>query len=323
MDAYALIFCGLAFLLAAGVTYLLTPTVIRWSWALKIVALPGPRKIHKDPVPSWGGVAVLTGFLSSVLGALLLQPNALTSLFPILLGLGAITAVGTLDDAKGLRPGVKLIGQVVSALIPVLLGVRITFFQHPFAEGYLSLSQLQSLTLSVLWIVSLTNALNLIDGLDGLACGVSLLAAVTLAFFSLAQGLDHLALAVALAGLAGACAGFLPFNFHPAKVFLGDTGAMGLGYLFATLSIAGTVKRVAVLSLLGVTVLVLAYPIADTLFAILRRWTEGRSLFSPDRGHLHHRLIDSGWDQSSAVLFLYLLTLTFCLLAFLLGQVRR
>lgn len=156
----------------------------------------------------------------------------------------------------------------------------------------------------------------MIDGLDGLAAGVSFFASLTLAFLAASQKLYPIA--AAFAAIAGACMGFLPYNFHPARVFMGDTGAMALGYLFATLSILGAVKSIAALSILFMTGLVLAYPLIDTAFAIVRRWVKGRPIFSADREHLHHRLLDSGFDQRQAVLVLYALTLVFCLLALLL-----
>ncbi|MCS7224285.1 MAG: undecaprenyl/decaprenyl-phosphate alpha-N-acetylglucosaminyl 1-phosphate transferase [Armatimonadetes bacterium] len=313
--------CFAAFSVAAAVSLFLTPKTIRWALALKVVAHPGARKIHKEPIPSWGGVAVMIGFVAGLIPTLIRGERPDPTLFATLVGLVGIGLLGTLDDAKGLRPLVKLMGQILVAVLPVAAGLRISFFQNPLGEGYIFLSSFQSFAVTVFWIVLLTNALNLIDGLDGLAAGVSLMAGLTLCFFALSQGPSYLTVAACFAATAGACAGFLPFNLHPAKVFLGDTGAMSLGYLFATLSVSGAVKSVAALSVLAITVLVLAYPIGDTLFAIIRRWLSGKSIFSADRGHLHHRLMDQGLDHPSAVLFLYLLTMTLCLLAFVLGRV--
>jgi UDP-GlcNAc:undecaprenyl-phosphate GlcNAc-1-phosphate transferase len=236
----------------------------------------------------------------------------------IAFGLLLLVFVGTLDDRHNLPAKVKLFGQIIAALFPLASGVRIAFINNPFGDGYLFLADWQSWLLTLFWIVGLTNAVNLIDGLDGLAAGVAFFASLTLTFLSAMQGL--LPVAVAFAAVAGACIGFLPYNFHPARVFMGDTGAMALGYLFATLSILGAVKSVAALSVLFMTACVLAYPIADTALAILRRWLARRPIFSADREHLHHRLLDKGMDQRQAVLMLYALTLFFCLLAILLTR---
>ncbi len=309
-----------AFLVATIFGILLTPLSIRLAHRWGIVARPSARKIHRQPTPSWGGIAIIIAVLfGSVAGWTVLRD------FPeetvgILIGLALLTVVGTLDDRFSLHPEIKLAGQILAAVFPVAFGVRIVFFNNPLGEGYLYLSGWQSVLLTVLWIIVLVNALNLIDGLDGLAAGVSFFAALTLAFLSAGQKL--VSVAIAFAAVAGACMGFLPYNFHPARVFMGDTGAMALGYLFANLAILGAVKSVAALSVLFMTGLVLAYPLLDTFFAILRRWLDRRPIFSADREHLHHRLLDRGLDQRQAVLMLYALTLAFCLLAVLLTRAR-
>lgn len=307
-----------AFLFATILGILLTPLSIRWAQQLQIMARPSARKVHKEPIPSWGGIAIVLSFLGgSFIGWLMLN-EVPKEVVGVLLGLFCITLVGTWDDRASLQPKVKLLGQFLAAVMPTALGLRIVFINNPFGEGYLYLAGWPSFLLTVLWIVGLINALNLIDGLDGLAAGVSFFAALTLAFLAASQKL--LPIAAAFAAIAGACMGFLPYNFHPARVFMGDTGAMALGYLFATLSILGAVKSVAALSVMFMTGLVLAYPLMDTAFAIVRRWLARRPIFSADRGHLHHRLLDSGLDQRQAVLMLYALTLAFCLLAVLLTR---
>ncbi|MFN4179662.1 MAG: glycosyltransferase family 4 protein [Armatimonadota bacterium] len=307
---------ALAFLIATTVSIVITPLSIQWAQRLGIIAKPSSRKIHREPVPSWGGVSLAIAILSGTLGSWLLLKAIPDHALGVLLGLVVIVIVGTLDDRSSLSPGAKLIGQIVAAILPIAFGLRIAFINNPFGEGYMFLSTWQGWLLTIFWIVALTNALNLIDGLDGLAAGVSFFASLTLAF--LAAGQKLFPIAAAFAAIAGACMGFLPYNFHPARVFMGDTGAMALGYLFATLSIMGAVKSVAALSVLFMTGMVLAYPILDTAFAIARRWLKGRPIFSADREHLHHRLLDSGFDQRQAVLVLYALTLVFCLLALLL-----
>lgn len=311
---------AVAFLLAAIVSMVITPLSIQWARRLGILARPSSRKVHREPIPSWGGIALLAGTIVGTAVSWALWRTLPPQSIGIFLGLALLTMLGTLDDRYNLSAKAKLMGQIIAALLPPLFGLRIAFVNNPFGEGYFYLAKWQSWLLTMVWVVGLTNAVNLIDGLDGLAAGVSFFAALTLAFLSAMQGL--LPIAAAFAAVAGACIGFLPYNFHPARVFMGDTGAMALGYLFATLSILGAVKSVAALSVLFVTVIVLAYPIIDTAFAILRRWLSRRPIFSPDREHLHHRLLDSGFDHRQAVLVLYALTLLFCLLAILLTRTR-
>lgn len=307
---------ALAFLIATTVSIIMTPLSIQWAKELGIIARPSSRKIHREPVPSWGGISLAIAILSGTFGSWLFLKTIPDHALGVLFGLVVIVIVGTLDDRSSLSPGAKLIGQIIAAILPVAFGLRIAFINNPFGEGYMFLSTWQGWLLTIFWIVALTNALNLIDGLDGLAAGVSFFASLTLAF--LAAGQKLFPISAAFAAIAGACMGFLPYNFHPARVFMGDTGAMALGYLFATLSIMGAVKSVAALSVLFMTGMVLAYPLLDTAFAIVRRWLKGRPIFSADREHLHHRLLDSGFDQRQAVLLLYALTLVFCLLALLL-----
>ncbi len=309
-----------AFLFAAIISMVITPLSIPWAQRLSIVARPSHRKVHQKPIPSWGGIALLAGTVVGTVTSWALQRMFPPQAIGIFLGLALLTVLGTLDDRHSLSAKAKLMGQIIAALLPLLFGLRIAFVSNPFGEGYFYLAKWQSWLLTSLWVVGLTNAINLIDGLDGLAAGVSFFAALTLAFLSATQGL--VPIAAAFSAVAGACIGFLPYNFHPARVFMGDTGAMALGYLFATLSILGAVKSIAALSVLFMTACVLGYPIADTAFAILRRWISRRSIFSADREHLHHRLLDRGFDQRQAVLVLYALTLIFCLLAILLMRAK-
>lgn len=307
---------AVAFIVSAIISMVITPLSVHWAHRLGILARSSPRKMHRETIPSWGGIAILFGTVAGAVSGWLLLRTAPQQALGLALGLFFIASVGTLDDRLSLSPKVKLLGQCFAASLPIATGLRIDYINNPFGEGYIYFADWQAWLLTLVWIVGLINALNLIDGLDGLAAGVSFFASLTLAFLSATQGLTPIA--ASFAAIAGSCIGFLPYNFHPARIFMGDTGAMGLGYLFATLSILGAVKSVAVLSILFMTVIVLAYPIADTAFAILRRWLQRRPIFSADREHLHHRLIASGFDQRQAVLMLYALTLVFCLLAILL-----
>ncbi len=286
------------------VAFATTPIVK--AFAQKVGAMDNPgeaRRIHTHPIPRMGGMAIFLGFLVSVI----LFAEITKPVQGILIGCVIIVAVGVLDDIVSLRWLFKLIAQVVAAVIAVAHGVTIEGIMNPnvfAAENTLLIGYL-SIPVTVLWIVGITNAVNLIDGLDGLACGVSAISSVTMLIVALMVAEPNVALL--LAALAGGCLGFIPYNFNPAKIFMGDTGALLLGYVLATVSILGLFKFYAVMTFL-VPVMALALPLFDTLFAIFRRVLHGQNPMAPDRGHLHHRLIDHGLSQKQAVAVLYSLS---------------
>ena len=296
-------------LLALGVALLLcfaaTPPV-KW-FAEKVGAIDVPkdeRRVHAVPIPRLGGLAIFIGFVISVV--IFADVNYGTR--GILLGSVIIVIVGVMDDIVPLKPWHKFLAQIAAALVAVFHGVVIDLVSNPniFAESpYLSLGYL-AIPLTVIWIVGITNAVNLIDGLDGLAVGVSTIASLTMLAVALFVSAD-LNVAIILAALAGACIGFLPYNLNPAKIFMGDTGALLLGFLLSTLSIEGLFKFYAIISF-AVPFMALALPIFDTTFAILRRIARGQSPLCPDRGHLHHRLLDLGFSQKQAVFIIYLVS---------------
>ena len=288
-----------AFVLALAVSFAVTPAVKMLAIKIKAIDVPkDSRRMHKVPIPRAGGLAIFAGFLVGFLlfGQLTVQSRA------ILIGALLLVALGMVDDVVALKPHIKFLGQIVAALIPVLNGVVVTYFSNPFSQsGYLSLGVF-AIPVTVIWIVGITNAVNFIDGLDGLACGVSTIATVTM--FVIAVLYSEVQIAVMMAALAGGCLGFLPYNMNPAKIFMGDTGAMFLGYLLAVTSIQGLFKFYAVISF-AVPFIVLGLPIFDTAFAIVRRVAHGQSPLQADRGHVHHRLIDLGFDQKQSVAILY------------------
>ena len=294
----------LAILVAFVIAFGATPIVK--VFAQKVGAMDNPdeaRRIHDHPIPRMGGMAIFLGFLVSVvLFAQITKPVQ-----GILIGCVIIVAAGILDDIISLRWWVKLIAQLAAAVIAVAHGVTIEGIMNPnvFATENTLLIGYLSIPVTVLWIVGVTNAVNLIDGLDGLACGVSAISSVTMLVVALMVAEPNVALL--LAALAGGCLGFIPYNFNPAKIFMGDTGALLLGYVLATVSILGLFKFYAVMTFL-VPVMALALPLFDTLFAIVRRVAHGQSPMAPDRGHLHHRLIDHGLSQKQAVAVLYSLS---------------
>ena len=295
-------------LLAVAVAFILAfgSTPIVKAFAQKVGAMDNPgeaRRIHTHPIPRMGGMAIFLGFLVSVI----LFAEISKPVQGILIGSVIIVAAGILDDIISLRWWLKLIAQLVAAIIAVAHGVTIEGIMNPnvfAAENTLLIGYL-SIPVTVLWIVGVTNAVNLIDGLDGLACGVSAISSVTMLIVALMVAEPNGALL--LAALAGGCLGFIPYNLNPAKIFMGDTGALLLGYVLATVSILGLFKFYAIMTFL-VPVLALALPLFDTIFAIVRRVAHGQSPMAPDRGHLHHRLIDHGLSQKQAVAVLYSLS---------------
>ncbi len=294
-----------AALLVAAVVALIATPVVR-SLAFKIGAVDVPRdsrRMHEHPIPRMGGLAIFFGFILSVLLFLPLT----TQLRGMLLGAVVIVILGIFDDIYALSAKLKFAVQIGAALIAVLMGNQIDYLSNPnifSSDPYWHLGVL-SIPISVLWIVAITNAVNLIDGLDGLACGVSTISSMTMLVIALTVA--EAQVAILMAALAGACIGFLPYNLNPAKIFMGDTGSTFLGFVLATVSIQGLFKSYAIISF-AVPFLVLGLPIFDTCFAILRRLARGQSPMAPDRGHIHHRLIDMGFTQKQAVAVLYLIS---------------
>ena len=303
-----------AFIIALLVAFASTPAVKMLAVRIKAVDIPkDARRMHKVPIPRAGGLAIFAGFLVS---SLLFLP--MTGQFrAILLGALLLVVLGIIDDVVALDAKIKFVGQIVAALIPALSGVVISGFVNPFSESnYFSLG-IFSIPVTILWIVGITNAVNFIDGLDGLACGVSAIATITM--FIIAILFQEAQIALMMAALAGACLGFLPYNMNPAKIFMGDTGSMFLGYILAVTSIQGLFKFYAVISF-AVPFILLGLPIFDTGFAIIRRILKGQSPLQADRGHVHHRLIDLGFDQKQSVAILYAFSALMGLTAVLLAK---
>jgi len=278
-----------------------TPAV-KW-FAHKIGAIDVPkdtRRIHNQPIPRLGGLAIFIGFLLSVIFLV----DITSQIQGILIGAVIIVVLGVIDDIISLRAYIKFFVQIIAALIAVYHDVVIEVFSNPFVFSGAELVFLDflSIPITVIWIVGITNSVNLIDGLDGLAVGVSTISSVVMLIIALMVADSNVA--VIMAALAGACIGFLPYNFNPAKIFMGDTGALLLGYVLATVSIIGLFKFYAVVSF-AAPFLVLAVPLFDTSFAFLRRLVRGQNPMSPDRGHFHHRLLDLGLSQKQAVAILY------------------
>jgi UDP-GlcNAc:undecaprenyl-phosphate GlcNAc-1-phosphate transferase len=296
-----------AFIVALIIAFAATPIVKRLAFRIGAVDVPkDKRRMHKKAMPLLGGLAIFYGFLVGVLCfAEFRMPSGGINwgLIGILASSIIIVVLGILDDIKPRPALLKFAIQIVAAAIPVLLNVRVFAISNPFSpDELIRLPQWLSIGGSILWIVGVTNAVNLIDGLDGLAVGVSSIAAVALLSILLISYNTSLTLLVMAAALAGACFGFLPYNFNPAKIFMGDTGSTFLGFILACISIQGPFKMYVAFM---VPLLVLGLPIFDTLFAILRRLAKGQGIMTPDRGHLHHRLIDRGFSHRTTVIILY------------------
>ncbi|MDU1055518.1 MAG: MraY family glycosyltransferase [Negativicoccus succinicivorans] len=291
---------AIAFGIALIVTYVITPAVKRLACRVGAMDNPNARKVHHGAVPRLGGLGIYIGFLASVLYSLPLS----TEVIGLLMGSAVIIAVGVWDDICQIPAKVKLLGQILAAVVLVACGVRVDWILNPLGD-YIYLSAFISVPLTILWVVGFTNMVNLIDGLDGLAAGVSSIAAVSVALIAYQMGQwNSVAITVAM---AGAAIGFLQYNFNPAKIFMGDTGSMFLGYTLAAVSIMGVMKTAATVALV-VPVIALGLPIMDTALAIVRRKLSGMPIFAPDRGHLHHRLLDSGLSQKQVVLLMYAIT---------------
>ena len=301
-----------AFGMAGILTFLLTPHVK--DFAHKVGAIDVPRdgrRMHTRPIPRLGGLAIFMGFLASAL----IFGKWDMAMLSVMLGAMIIVVLGIFDDIVSLGAKFKFVIQIIAAAIPVCIGgLKIEFFTsfNPFSDNqYFSLG-IFAVPITIIWIVGITNAVNLIDGLDGLAAGVSSIAAITM----LAVGLltNEIMVAIVMAALAGSCIGFLPYNFNPAKIFMGDTGALFLGFMLATMSIQGFFKFYAVISF-AVPFLILGLPIFDTASAITRRLLQHRSPMSPDRGHVHHKLVDMGFNVKQSVAIPYAISGTLGLAA--------
>ncbi|MCI8478216.1 MAG: undecaprenyl/decaprenyl-phosphate alpha-N-acetylglucosaminyl 1-phosphate transferase [Oscillospiraceae bacterium] len=286
------------------VTLMTTPVVKNLAQKWGAVDVPKDnRRMHNHPIPRMGGLAIFFGFILSALLFVDITPQ----MQGMLLGAVVIVVLGIFDDIYALGAKLKFVIQIVAALIAVLSGNVITTLSNPnvfSASPYWNLGWL-SIPFTVVWIVAITNAVNLIDGLDGLAVGVSTISSMTLLVIALVVSEGQVALL--MAALSGACIGFLPYNLNPAKIFMGDTGSTFLGFILAVVSIQGLFKFYTIISF-AVPFLMLGLPIFDTCFAFIRRIAHGQSPMRADRSHVHHRLIDMGFSQKQAVAVLYVIS---------------
>ncbi len=310
--------------LAALTSAYATPLVRKLATHVGMVDETGDRRMHEQPKPRIGGIAVFLGFafaLFSTLGYLIARNelrdfDKIHDVIGMLFGATLILMVGIWDDIMGLRPRNKFVAQIVVAGISLLYGFVIKDVANPFHPGdYIHFAVPWNYALSLIWYVGMMNAINFIDGLDGLLSGLTAISGTSLAIIAVGHG--HPELALVLAALVGGTLGFLPFNFNPATIILGDSGALFIGYVFATVSIIGTSKTAFTISLL-IPLIVLALPILDTVFTIIRRTSKGKKITEGDRGHFHHQLVFRfGLNVRQAVLLIYALCVVLGVVAFL------
>ena len=302
---------AIAFLLAFITSFVMVPYTIKLAKKVGAIDFPSDRRVNKKPIPRIGGIAVVMGFIVSAIYLVITMTlekkielndndNYKMKLIGFLSGIIIITVFAYLDDIKNLRAWQKLLIQIIAAVVVYIFDIRIDVING------ITLPTILSLILTIGWIVGITNAINLIDGLDGLSSGITLISCVSLLII-FATNYSPLIAIVLITALAGAIMGFLPYNINPAKTFIGDVGAQFLGFCLSVISILVVAKTVTLLVFIA-PVLVLGLPIFDTLFAIIRRLIKGKSLkavFSADKGHLHHRLMKQGYTQKQAVAILY------------------
>ncbi len=302
MEFSHIIIAACAFVLAMALSFMFTPVAKTFAFRVGAIDVPkDSRRMHKKPIPRLGGIAIFTAFFLAVI--FLTIDFADWKIRGILMGALIIVVLGVVDDVLALKPLVKGIPQVFAVFLPVFFGVRIERLPNFFSgDAYIALPLVWQYVITMVWIMAILNAVNLIDGLDGLACGVSTIMSLCLA--AIAFMLHDSAVCIVAISLAGACVGFLPYNLNPAKLFMGDTGAMFIGYTLGCLMVLGPFQASNIITF-GIPFLILGLPIFDMAFAAIRRIISGRSPFSGDKKHLHHKLVAIGLSQRQAVAVLY------------------
>lgn len=298
------------------ITLVITPYIKILALKLKIVDNPEARKVHKTPIPKMGGAAIYLGFLITTLIITPIDKTILT----ILIGATLILFLGIVDDKYAINAWLKLLGQVLIASLTIFLGISIRYITNPINGGIIVLDWWLSIPITLIWIIGLINAINLIDGLDGLASGVSAIAALIITFIALST--RQYTAALLMLALFGSNLGFLRYNFSPAKLFMGDTGSMFLGFTLAAITVSGVMKSSITLALF-IPLLIFGIPIFDTLFAIARRIKNKKRIFEADRSHLHHRLLDKGLSQKEVVIFIYAATFLLGVIAWFISIIYR
>lgn len=320
---------AIAFMLAFITTFVITPYTIKLAQKLGAVDTPkDERRINTVTMPRLGGLAIIAGFVVSIVYLLIIlnienslnifEDNMYIKLIGFFIGGIIIAGVCFVDDLKDLPPLVKLAAQILAAIVVVACGLKINNINIPFFDK-IGLPNVFAIILTIGWIVGVTNAINLIDGLDGLSSGIALISCVSMLIIFAINGSPIIAILL-ITALAGAISGFLPFNFNPAKTFMGDAGSNFLGYCLSVISIFGVAKTYTLVVVVA-PLIVLGLPVVDTIVAIFRRIIKGKSIkaiMQADKGHLHHRLLKMGFSQREAVLIMYAITAALGLFAIVL-----
>ena len=302
-------------IVAFVISFAVTPFAIKIAPKINAMDVPkDARRMHTKAMPRFGGISMFLGTETALALFLHNDPKVLTILF----GGACIYVIGVIDDIRGMGAKLKFILQILTAIVVYIGGIQIDFVKNPFdEEAYIFFPGWLSFLITVLWVVGITNTVNLIDGLDGLAAGVSAIASGCIAYTAVLSGQFDVGLA--MLAVSGGALGFLPFNFHPAKIFMGDSGSLFLGFMIAAISILGSTKGATLIATI-VPFLVLGLPIFDTTFAIIRRWVNGYPIMSADKGHIHHRIMATGIGQRRTVLIMYCISAIMGMVAILVVQ---
>lgn len=311
ISTITLIYIGI-FLFSFAVSFFMVPKAIKFANAKGIIDNPKAdnRRVHTKPTPRAGGIAIVTAVMLSLVIYYVI--TALTSLeidkkfVGYILGGILIASMGLVDDMKNLKPLYKFLFQLVAGMIIYIFGISIVGVKIPFIYPYVIDFSIWAFPITLIWVLGITNAVNLIDGLDGLATGISTISTISLLVVFTLNGASIETMIIAFA-LVGATLGFLPYNFNPAKTFMGDVGSNFLGYTLATISIMGMAKGYTVLAIV-IPIIIMGVPVFDMIFAIVRRLVKHQKLTTPDKGHIHHRLLKHGYSQRQAVFILYSIT---------------
>lgn len=310
------------FFIAVLVSFVSTPIVRKFAKVINAIDVPkDKRRVHKKPIPKLGGLAIYLGFIV----ALILKAGPITrSEKGILFGSFIIVIGGFIDDLIDLKPWQKLFFQILAACTLITFGMKISMITNPISNlnSYIKIGYILSIIVTIIWIVGITNAFNLIDGLDGLAAGIGIISASTMALIAFLNGQSRIEAQILSLILAGAILGFLPYNFNPASIFMSDVGSQLIGFLLAAISIEGAIKSASAV-VIAVPILAFGLPIYDTIFAIIRRKINGKPIMQADKGHLHHRLLAMGLSQKQAVIIMYLISAILGLMSVIVMQLTN
>lgn len=308
--------------LAALISFISTPIVRKLAIILGVVDIPKDnRRVHKKPIPKLGGLAIYFSFVIMVFAK---SGPINKSEMGILIGATIIVIGGLIDDKYTIKPWQKLSFQVIAAFVLIGTNTMISIITNPVSDTnpFISINPMFAIPLTLIWVIGITNAFNLIDGLDGLSAGLGFIACVTMTAASYLSGKVEFEVITLTIILAAAILGFLPYNFNPASIFMGDTGAQLIGFLLAAISMKGAIKSASAI-VLAVPILALGLPIYDTLFAIIRRKVNGRPIAEADKGHLHHRLLNMGLSQRQVVIIMYLINAILGMIAIIVMQLTN